>query len=228
MKHRFFVTGTDTDAGKTLVAAGLLLAANQRNMKTAAIKPVAAGCEQADDGLLNSDALILQAASSIKMPYQQVNPVALEPAIAPHIAAHECGQRLSASKLAGFCRGVFMQGADVTVVEGAGGWRVPLNERETFADIARELQLPIILVVGMKLGCINHALLTVEAVRHDGLPLAGWVANSVVGKMDYYDENLATLKQLISAPLVAEVPNLLSPTPEAVAKFINLDSLGSL
>lgn len=225
MKHVFFVTGTDTGVGKTLVAAALLYAGNRQGLKTAAIKPVAAGCELGGDGLFNEDALILQAAASIKMPYQQINPVALAPAIAPHIAAQEVGQRLSASRLAGFCRGVLMQGADLTVIEGAGGWRVPLNERETFADIARELQTPVILVVGMKLGCINHALLSVEAICRDGLPLAGWVANSVAGEMDRYQENLVTLKQRIPAPLLAEVPHLPGRGPEAISRYFDIGSL---
>ncbi|MCV6604499.1 MAG: dethiobiotin synthase, partial [Porticoccaceae bacterium] len=156
MKKTFFITGSDTDVGKTLIAAGLLYAANKQSLNTAAIKPIAAGCEKTEDGLRNSDALILQQAATVELPYQQINPLALQPAIAPHIAAEEAGQRLQASRITGFCRGVLLLGADFTVIEGAGGWRVPLNERETVADIARELQTPVILVVAMKLGCINH------------------------------------------------------------------------
>lgn len=226
MKQKYFITGTDTDAGKTFVAAALLHAANSCGKSTAACKPVAAGCEQTDDGLRNSDALILQAAASRKMPYQQINPIALEPAIAPHIAAQEAGQRLQASRIAGFCRGVLMQGADFTVIEGAGGWRVPLNPRETFADIARELQLPVILVVAMRLGCINHALLTVEAIQRDGLPLAGWVANRVDSEMSRYKENLMTLQQLIHAPMLGEVPHIASGNPADAAQFLSLETLG--
>ena len=225
MKQAFFITGTDTEVGKTLIGSALLHAANQAGLKTAAIKPVAAGCERTAEGLRNADALLLQAAMSATLPYQQVNPVALEPAIAPHIAAREAGQRLSVSRLAGFCRGVMAQGADITVIEGAGGWRVPLNERESFADLARELQVPAILVIGMKLGCINHALLSAEAISRDGVALAGWVANSVAGEMDRYADNLATLKQRIAASLLAEVPPLSAALPEAAARYFNIDML---
>ena len=225
MKHKFFITGTDTDVGKTLVAAAFLHAANKQGLSTAAVKPVAAGCEQTEQGLHNSDALILQAAASCQLPYQQINPVALQPAIAPHIAAADAGQRLQASRIAGFCRGVLMQGADFTVVEGAGGWRVPLNERESFADIARELQIPVILVVGMKLGCINHALLTVEAIRRDGLPLAGWVANRVEPQMNRFEENLATLQQMIPAPLLGTVPYIETADPRQGAEYLDIESL---
>ena len=225
MKQALFITGTDTDVGKTFVAAALLHAANQRGFSTAAVKPVAAGCEQAEGGLRNSDALILQSAASLELPYQQVNPVALAPAIAPHIAAAEAGQRLQASRIAGFCRGVLMQGADFTVIEGAGGWRVPLNARETFADIARQLQTPVVLVVGMKLGCINHALLTVEAIRRDGLPLAGWVANQAGPDMARFDENLATLRQMIPAPLLGAVPHIDNADPRQAVDCLDIEPL---
>ena len=224
-RKKFFIAGTDTDVGKTVVTAGLLAAANQQGLKTLGLKPVAAGCEQTADGLRNGDALILQQTMSIDLPYAQVNPVAFEPPIAPHIAAEQQGKRLTASQLAGYCRGTLMTGADFTLVEGAGGWRVPLNRRETLADLARELQLPVILVVGMTLGCINHALLTVEAIRRDGLPLAGWVANKVDQAMDCYQENLATLQAMIPAPLVGEVPHLSSPAADEVAKHLNIEGL---
>ncbi|MGS2724370.1 dethiobiotin synthase [Porticoccus sp. GXU_MW_L64] len=225
MKKTVFITGTDTDVGKTLVAAGLLHAANAKGLTTAAIKPVAAGCEQAENGLRNSDALILQQATTVELPYQQINPVALQPAIAPHIAAEEAGQRLQASRIAGFCRGVLMQGAEFTVIEGAGGWRVPLNQRETFADIAKQLQTPVVLVVAMKLGCINHALLTAEAIHRDGLPLAGWVANRVEPHMSRFEENLATLQSLLPAPLLGVVPYLENPDPQQAAIHLDIEPL---
>ena len=214
MGKKFFVAGTDTDAGKTLVASGLLEAANRQGLSTVAIKPVAAGCEQTEQGLRNSDALILQQVMSASLPYEQVNPIALEPPIAPHIAAQQIGKSLRVAQLAGFCRGVMMQPSDFLIIEGAGGWRVPLNDRETLADLAKELQMPVILVVGMKLGCISHALLTVEAIQRDGLPLAGWVANRIDPDMRCYEENLATLKSLIPSYFLGEVPHL----PEANAK----------
>ena len=204
----YFVTGTDTDVGKTLIATALLNAANQLKLSTAAVKPVAAGCEDTAEGLRNSDALLLQSTMSCKLSYQQVNPVALKDPIAPHIAAQREGRNLTVSRLVGFCRGVMMQRPEFMVVEGAGGWLVPLNNRETLADLARELELPVIMVVSMRLGCVNHALLTAQAISATGLPIAGWVANTVGEQMPCYQENIETLKRRIPAPLIGEVPYL--------------------
>jgi len=202
----YFVTGTDTDAGKTFVSCALLYAAGLLGYKTLAHKPVAAGCERTEQGLRNSDATHLMAAMTEHEEYEMVNPIALEPAIAPHIAAQESGSSLSVARSAGFARGIMMARADLLLIEGAGGWRVPLNSRETLADLAKNLKQPVILVVGIKLGCINHALLTVEAIKADGLTIAGWVANQIDPEMSHYKENLATLAQLITAPLLAEIP----------------------
>lgn len=224
-KKTYFVTGTDTDAGKTLMACGLLEKARQQGLKTVAVKPVAAGCEQTKDGLRNSDALLLQDAMTMELPYAQVNPIAFEPPLAPHIAAMREGKSLSVERLEGFCRGVTIQSCDLALVEGAGGWLVPLNPRETLADLAKALKAPVILVVGMKLGCINHALLTVQAIARDGLPLAGWVANKVDPDMGAYEENLMTLKALIDAPLLGEVPFLASAHKGAAADHLSVDAL---
>ena len=225
MKKRYFIAGTDTDAGKTLVTTGLLAAANRQGLRTIGLKPVAAGCEQTPDGLRNSDALQLQQAASVKLSYEQVNPIAFEPPIAPHIAAEQEGRNLSADRLAAYCRGAMMQPADLILVEGAGGWRVPLSMRESLARLPQLLELDVILVVGMKLGCINHAILTAEAIARDGLRLAGWVANHVDPDMSCPDENLATLEKLFRAPLLGRVPWLESPSPEAVADHIDLSKL---
>jgi dethiobiotin synthetase len=222
MTRRYFVTGTDTGVGKTLVAAGLLAKAARQGLTTAAVKPVAAGCEESPGGLRNDDALMLREAMTLDLPYETVNPVALAPAIAPHIAAREAGRHMGVAALAGHCRNVFERHADLTLVEGAGGWRVPLNDRETLADLARELALPVILVVGMRLGCINHALLTAEAIRNDGLPLAGWVANRVDASMSRYRDNLATLARHLPAPLLGEVPYLSDSDPRRVAEYLRL------
>lgn len=205
MKKAWFVTGTDTEVGKTAVSCALLEVAAGAGLRTAAVKPVAAGC---DDNGQNEDALSLMQSMTEKMDYSQVNPVALEAAIAPHIAAELEGRRLQASQLAGLCRGVMLGGAEFVLIEGAGGWRVPLNSRETLADLAVQLQVGVILVVGMQLGCINHALLTAEAVRRDGLALSGWVANQPGERMSRHDENLDTLRGLLPAPLLGEVPFL--------------------
>lgn len=226
-KKAFFITGTDTNVGKTLVAAGLLVAANNMGLTTAALKPVAAGCEKTEQGLRNADALLLQSVITEPMVYEQINPIALEAAIAPHIAAQQEKRALSADRLAGFCRGSLNQ-ANVTLIEGAGGWRVPLNPSETLADLARILRLPVILVVGVRLGCINHALLTVEAIRNDGLPLAGWVANCVDAEMPVRQDNIHSLAARIPAPCLGVVPWLGSPRPEAVAAALHIDSVAQL
>ena len=222
MSHTFFIAGTDTGVGKTLVAAGLLLAAEQRGLSTAAMKPVAAGCDAQGH---NEDALVLQAAMTLQLDYQQVNPVALSPAIAPHIAAAQAGRSLEVARLAGYCRGTMSAGADVLLVEGAGGWRVPLNERQTLADLAVELRTPVILVVAMRLGCINHALLTAEAIAHDGLPLAGWVANSCGATMTCYRENLQALRSRLHAPLLGEIPDLETAVPQRAAAYLDWSPL---
>lgn len=213
MPQCYFVAGTDTDVGKTYVTAALLASAAAQGLKTAAVKPVASGCENTAEGLRNGDALLLQEAMTMELPYQQVNPVALEPAIAPHIAAQEAGRALNISRLAGVCRGVMSAGADLVLIEGAGGWRTPLDfiggrPRSFLSQLPQELDTPVILVVGMQLGCINHALLTAEAIRRDGLPLAGWVANFVSpAQMMRPQENLATLQALLPAPLLGILPH---------------------
>jgi dethiobiotin synthetase len=225
MANAYFIAGTDTDVGKTLIAAGLLLAATAKGLRTAALKPVAAGSERTPEGLRNADALMLQRCMSIELPYEQINPIVLEAPIAPHIAAAREGVRISVDRLAGFCRGVLMQRADLTLVEGAGGWRVPLNSRELLSHLAIELQLPVVLVVGMRLGCINHALLTHEAIVRDGLRLAGWVANRIQPEMSCYAENVATLRALLPAPCLGEVPHLPTPDPQEAAVHLNCDPL---
>lgn len=221
MANAFFVTGTDTDVGKTVISAGLLAAANARGLSTAAIKPVAAGCDATPDGLRNGDALLLQQAMSLPLAYDEINPVALAPALAPHIAAEQAGRRLNVAQLAGLCRGVLMRRADFTLIEGAGGWRVPLNRREYLSALAVELQLPVILVVGMRLGCISHALLTAEAIARDGLTLAGWVANRCVADMDGYAENVVAIRERLRAPCLGEVPFLADPGFGNVAAFLD-------
>lgn len=223
-KKAFFITGTDTDVGKTLVAASLLVAAKQMGLSTAALKPVAAGCEKTENGLRNSDALLLQSVITQQLIYEQVNPIALTLPIAPHIAALQEKRNLSVERLAGFCRGV-LNSANVTLVEGAGGWRVPINPSETLADLAKVLQLPVILVVGIRLGCLNHALLTFEAVVRDGLPVAGWVANCIDADMPALAENIESLRARLPVPCLGVVPFLAEPTPEKTAAIFDLSLL---
>ena len=225
------MTGTDTGVGKTLVAAGLLVAASGRGMGTVGIKPVAAGCTSATTAsglaLVSEDALALQSAASIFIDYAMVNPVALEPPIAPHIAAARSGVRIRADELAQHCRRVTVDcAAQFLIVEGAGGWFVPLNETETMADFCVELGLPVIIVVGMKLGCLNHALLTVQAVHAAGLSVAGWVANCAEPEMAACEDNLQSLRNLLPAPLLGAVPYLgTTVTADRAAKCLRLDLL---
>lgn len=221
-KKVLFITGTDTDIGKTLIATGLLEAANKQGKRTAAIKPVAAGCSDTGEGPQNEDALMLQAAASTELSYQQVNPVALDEPMAPHIAAKEQGKQLSANRLTGFCRGITLLPVDLVVIEGAGGWRVPLNNRESMAEIPKQLNAEVVLVVGLKLGCINHALLTAQAIRSDGLKIAGWVANTIDEDMLRLDENIDTLKQLIDEPCLGVIPRLPEKSPQQVATFLTV------
>lgn len=205
-KLRFFVTGTDTGVGKTFVSCLLLEAAKQRGLRTVALKPLAAGCEEIDGELRNDDALQLMQHMTESLDYEQVNPFALQAAIAPHIAAQQEGRRLLVSRMAGLVRGALMEPADLTLVEGAGGWYVPLNDKETLADLVRELQLPVILVVGLRLGCLNHALLTARAIQQEGLPLAGWIANCIDPDMPEQEANIRTLQQRLPAPCLGVIP----------------------
>ncbi|MDG2018413.1 MAG: dethiobiotin synthase [Porticoccaceae bacterium] len=221
-KKVFFITGTDTNVGKTEVAAGFLASANQKGLRTAAIKPVSAGCEDNGDGPQNDDALKLQSLANVELSYQQVNPVALDLPMAPHIAAQEQGKALTADRLTGFCRGVTMLPMDFLVIEGAGGWRVPINKRETMADIPKQLNAEVILVVGIRLGCINHALLTAQAIRLDGLKIAGWVANILDTEMLRIDENIDTLKQLFIEPCLGVIPRLSDISPQQVAAHLTI------
>ena len=225
MSAAFFVTGTDTDVGKTTIAAGLLRAARLAGLSTAAVKPVASGCEAGADGLRNSDALALLAECSLPLSYAEVNPFAFAPAIAPHLAAREAGVELKVEALAAAVQAVLAQQADFTLVEGAGGWRVPLGEQATLADLPVALDLPVILVVGVRLGCINHALLTAEAIARDGLRLAGWVANVLDPQTSRLDDNLRTLTERLAAPCLGQVPRLEQACAAAVARHLDISLL---
>ncbi|WP_257294946.1 dethiobiotin synthase [Endozoicomonas sp. YOMI1] len=225
MGNTYFVTGTDTGAGKTVVTCGLLEAARLKGLTTLALKPVSAGCQQTENGLRNDDALALMEAMTLSLPYEQVNPLALAPAIAPHIAAQEAGVRMTLDRLVGYSRGALMRKNDLALIEGAGGWRVPLNSREMISGLAKALNTPVILVVGMKLGCISHALLTVEAILRDGVRLAGWVANQMNPDMSRYDENLETLKSMIHVPCLGVVPFLEDTSASQIAGYLDISPL---
>ena len=198
-----FVTGTDTGAGKTFVSCALLRALRTRGRRACGYKPVAAGCERTPQGLRNSDALALLEASGGDEPYERINPVALEQAIAPHVAAQAAGVKIERQRL-NEVHAELAARHELVVVEGAGGWQVPFDERSLFSDWVSERQWPVLLVVGMRLGCINHALLSAGAIQAR-TSLLGWVANVLPPEMTSLAENIATLKQRISAPLLAVV-----------------------
>jgi dethiobiotin synthetase len=201
-----FVTGTDTDVGKTFISAALIGLLKKKGLRVAAMKPIASGCDTTEVGLRNDDALKLIQYANVDLPYDIINPYAFQAAIAPHIAAQQNNINIDLNKIKQNFE-LIQQQSDAVVVEGAGGWLVPINNTQTMADLAKILNLPIILVVGIRLGCINHALLTVEAIKQSGLPLMGWVANNI--EINAQSEQIVSMLKLkIAAPLVAEVPFL--------------------
>ncbi|MBK5941566.1 dethiobiotin synthase [Halochromatium roseum] len=215
-----FVTGTDTEVGKTEVTLGLMAALQRRGFSVLGMKPVAAGCVQTPDGLRNEDALRIQAQGSKPLAYAAINPYAFAPPIAPHIAAAQAGVEIQIDLIETAYQRLATQ-ADWVLVEGAGGWRVPLGPGLTLADLPSALDLPVVLVVGLRLGCLNHALLSAESIQASGLQLAGWVANRIDPAMAAADENLATLRERLPAPCLGVVPWLSAPTPAQVADFVS-------
>jgi dethiobiotin synthetase len=208
---RLFITGTDTEIGKTYVARALISQLVEGGYRVAAMKPIASGCERTGQGLRNEDAVTLMAAANVSLPYGVVNPYAFEPAIAPHIAAVDAGQTIDVQEVASAARTIE---ADYLVVEGVGGWCVPLGGGRLLAELARAIADEVIIVVGMRLGCINHALLTASQVNRDGMPVTGWIANHVDPDMQVQAENLETLRSLIPAPLLGVLP--WSPSAQAL------------
>ncbi|MBU1190616.1 MAG: dethiobiotin synthase [Gammaproteobacteria bacterium] len=217
MLKGYFITGTDTGVGKTLVSQILIRRLRQEYANVAGFKPVASGSWMTPTGLRNADALTLQQASSIELPYDTVNPYAFEPAIAPHLAAADTHMTID---LASITERIASIKADRIVVEGVGGWLVPLNAQESMADLARRLQLPVVLVVGLRLGCLNHALLTAAAIRQCGLPLVGWVANQVDPNFARCEDNIATLNARLGVPLLLSLPWL--SQPDAIEQIVPL------
>ncbi|MGQ8366706.1 dethiobiotin synthase [Glaciecola sp. 1036] len=203
---KIFVTGTDTEVGKTLVSELMLQALQAKYKKVLGFKPIAAGCQQTTYGLRNDDAVKLQQASSVEVEYKTVNPFAFEPPVAPHIAAKLADTRLDLNMLQDAYEDIACLNPDLLLIEGAGGWRLPINDDNEFlSDLVIQNQIPVVLVVGMRLGCLNHALLTYQAIMRDNLQCVGWIANQCVEPMPYYKENLHSLQKMIKAPLLAEV-----------------------
>lgn len=211
-----FVTGTDTGVGKTLASAALLHALARHHVRVVGMKPVAAGTVQMGGEDVNEDVVALRAASSCRVPPELDNPVLLPDPVSPHIAAARAGQKIQIAHLVACQRRLALL-ADAVVVEGAGGFEVPLSDTETGADLAQALGLPVLLVVGLRLGCLNHALLTADAIRARGLTLAGWVANHVDAAMLAQEDNIAFLRKKLDAPLLATIPHQAAPDPRAVA-----------
>ncbi len=226
MKHAYFITGTDTGVGKTLVSCALLQAFVKQGIKAVGMKPVAAGCVETSSGLCCEDVESLLAAGNVVALREWVNPYALISPVAPHIAAEQAGVEINLERIDRSFRQL-REMADVTVVEGVGGFAVPLNARQDTADMAEMLGLPVILVVGMRLGCINHALLTAQAIRHKGLHLAAWVANQIDPGMSAFDENLHALETRLAAPLLGIIPFQTEASLSAASGLMDLYILNS-
>ncbi len=225
MKNGVFITGTDTGVGKTWVSLGVITALQRRGYRTGAMKPVASGAQHTPQGLRNDDAVRLQAAADVTIGYEHLNPVVLGPAIAPHIAAALAGTPIDIVALIRAYR-IIAARCDRVVVEGVGGWRVPLTETQTTADLAKALALPVVLVVGMRLGCLNHALLTRDAINQDGLELSGWVANTLDSDMPKIQENIHALAERMDAPLLGTLPYMQRCDRNAIAEHLDVGVLG--
>jgi len=217
MGKAFFITGTDTGAGKTWSTLALMHYFKQQGLSVIGMKPVAAGCEWIDGQLKNEDALLLQQHSSIELSYEEVNPYAFEAAVSPHLAGIENPVQLEGVLQAFDC---LKQKADVIIVEGAGGWLAPLNNESDIADLAEALNIPVILVVAIRLGCINHARLTFQAIQDRKIQCAGWLAACVDPRMDMQAENIQTVKEKLATPLLGLLPHVEENDFDRLAKKI--------
>jgi dethiobiotin synthetase len=224
MTPAWFITGTDTGVGKTRIATALCCALAARGISVAAMKPVASGCSVTPQGLRNDDALALMAAMSVRARYSEVNPYAFAPAIAPHIAAREAGIRIEFDVLDRAYERLRMQ-SQAMIVEGAGGWLAPLDATRGFADLAAHWQMDVVLVVGMRLGCLNHALLTAESIERRGLRLRGWVANAIDPAFERLPENIASLQCRLRAPCLGNFSFEPQSLPESLAQGLAVDAL---
>ena len=220
MRRDFFITGTDTGVGKTLVAAALLRRLREAGVNVAGMKPIAAGAVAGPEGRANEDALLLQAESSGRHPYAMVNPCLFESAIAPHIAAEETGVAIDTDRIVA-AHAALRASTDVVIAEGAGGFLVPLDAARSCAELPRLLGMDVILVIGLRLGCLNHALLTAEAIAARGLVLAGWVGNAIDPDFARRDANVATLQQRLDSPCIGIVPWMAQPDVGAAAEALD-------
>ncbi len=216
MNSGFFVTGTDTGVGKTHVAMAVIAALRAQGRRVAGMKPVASGCMVTPTGLRNADARALLAASGLDLPYEWVNPYAFAPAVAPHLAAAQARVTVRFDLIAQAFDRLQAHSQDV-VVEGVGGWRVPLGPDGDVADLAVRLRLPVVLVVGLRLGCLNHAALTAADIRRCGVPFAGWVGSAVDAGFERLAENLQALRELLPEPCLGVLPHAPQAAPASLA-----------
>jgi dethiobiotin synthetase len=216
----YFITGTDTGCGKSELTLGLMQLLQTGGRSVLGMKPVASGALPSGDGLRNEDALRIQQQCSIPVPYALINPFGFAPPIAPHLAAEQAGVGIDFSQIVDGYRQLSAM-ADLVIVEGVGGWRVPLGSDGDLSDLAKVIALPVLLVVAVRLGCINHALLTVESIQSKGLTLAGWVANIMEPEMLELHANLATLRQAIDAPCFGVVPHMRQVSTAAIAACLD-------
>jgi dethiobiotin synthetase len=225
MTQGIFVTGTDTGVGKTVVAAGLVRLLATQGRRVAGFKPIASGADLTPDGLRNADALALAAQGSVSLPYAQTNPYCFAPPVAPHLAAADAGIAVTTALLARWYDEA-TRGVEVAVVEGAGGWRVPLHPEGFLSDLPEQLGLGVILVVGLRLGCLNHARLTLEAIGRSGrCPFLGWIGCCVDPGMARLEGNLATLERLLGGAALAVIPPLADPAAERVVEYLDRPGL---
>lgn len=224
MLNAFFIAGTDTEVGKTVASKAILQALNEKGLSTIGYKPIASGCEITEYGKRNSDALHLQEASSVSVDYDDVNPFAMYIPASPHIAAKhdnmEIDYRVLSQKLH-----QHKENAEVVLVEGAGGWRVPVSDADCLSTWVQQEKLPVVLVVGIKLGCLSHAMLTAEVIKHDGLELVGWVANRINPGTEHYAEIIKMLEDKLPAPKLGEIPYVPGPKRRNIGKYINVSPL---
>ena len=224
MSERFFITGTDTEVGKTVASRALMQAAAGMGRKVAGYKPIASGCTETAEGLRNSDALVLQQSANVELSYAQVNPIALREPASPHIAAKIDGINIEFDHLSQGLRALEQQ-ADCVLVEGCGGWQVPVSDTQSLNEWVIAERMPVIMVVGIKLGCLNHAILTAQSIANDGLELVGWVANRVNPCLMHYAEIIQTLRCRMPAPQLGEIPYISRPEKQQLGKYIDLTPL---
>ena len=221
MMNGFFITGTDTSCGKTEITLGLMQLLQDKRQIVLGMKPIASGATATAEGLRNEDATRIQAQGTIQVDYAEINPYVYEPPIAPHLAAEQANEQIDLNVISTLCTSLLAR-ADCVIVEGVGGWRVPFNRKQSAADLVQMLNMHVILVVGLKLGCINHALLTAESIQASNIRLAGWIANEVEPNMLNGDENIAMLRATIKSPCLGVVPYMNNPSSNMIAEILEL------